>query len=185
MQRAWRFPRSSDTPWSAGSHARRNPRVRTTAYERRPQAPETRKDLFILMADQPARQVDEPRRNSQSPVSVPRRADRDTHPGEFTRIDMHDPLGTVSGDRTISYPLEPVGPEFVLDAWRPGELDAAVHEAGYPGEFTRINGVQARCEPSARALTGYPIAGRIGYENGYCRPIDSVRWERCIRPKLL
>jgi hypothetical protein len=109
--------------------------------------------------------------------------------------DQHGPLGTVTGDRTSSYPLEPVGPEFALDAWRRGEPDAAAHEAGYPVEFIRIKSVQARCEPGARALTGYPIAGRIGYENGYlipgrsrnpiCRPIDRVRWERCRRPHLL
>ena len=50
----------------------------------------------------------------------------------------HDPFGTVSGDRTTSYPLDLVGPEFAVDAWRRGELDAAAHEAGYPVDFNRI-----------------------------------------------
>ena len=52
--------------------------------------------------------------------------------------DHHDPLGTVSGDWTSSYALEPVGPEFAVDAWRRGELDAAAHEAAYPVDFNRI-----------------------------------------------
>jgi hypothetical protein len=58
---------------------------------------------------------------------MPIHADRDAHPVEINRIadDHHDPLGTVSGDRTSSYPLEPVGPEFALDAWRRDGLDAA------------------------------------------------------------
>ncbi|HEY3232740.1 MAG TPA: hypothetical protein VGJ87_26150 [Roseiflexaceae bacterium] len=40
--------------------------MRTAAYERRPQAPEAIKNLFILMADQPARQVDEQRPRPQA-----------------------------------------------------------------------------------------------------------------------
>jgi hypothetical protein len=72
---------------------------------------------------------------------MPIHADRDAHPVEINRIadDHHDPLGTVSGDRTSSYPLEPVGPEFAVDAWRRGELDAAAHEAGYPVDFNKLH----------------------------------------------
>jgi hypothetical protein len=39
-----------------------------------------------------------------------------------------DALGTIYGDESTRWPLELVGLNFDIDAWRRGELDAAAHE---------------------------------------------------------
>lgn len=39
-----------------------------------------------------------------------------------------DTLGTIYGDESTRWPLELVGLEFDIDAWRRGKLDAAAHE---------------------------------------------------------